>query len=184
MSIVALKRKSRRMNPSISGQNNNGFSLNGGYRNQGWVGQSSVGRHISYTPFRGAVPMGHGGNNGNYNYNVIKGGNFSANNSDIIKSTIKNSQTHMNSINVCDEDCKQSVVKNFPYTNNSKVYNIPSQTNNIDKIVSNNLCNVRIENTGNDNCNCKTFKPILFKNIGSLSQKEYISIKTSLCKNK
>lgn len=43
MSIVAMKRKSRGANNHISGYNG-GFSLNGGRRNQGWVGHSSLGR--------------------------------------------------------------------------------------------------------------------------------------------
>lgn len=47
MSIVAMKRKSRGMNHPVSGYGH-GFSLNGGHRNQGWVGQSSLGRSNSY----------------------------------------------------------------------------------------------------------------------------------------
>lgn len=42
MSIVALKRKANATkNANISGQGSNGFALNGVYRNQGWVGQTS-----------------------------------------------------------------------------------------------------------------------------------------------
>ena len=44
MSIVALKRKSDIMNSSIS--SNNQFSINGGYRNQGWIGHDSRGEII------------------------------------------------------------------------------------------------------------------------------------------
>ena len=43
MSLQVLKRKSRRFENRISGKDNNGFSLNGGYRNQGWVGQQLSG---------------------------------------------------------------------------------------------------------------------------------------------
>lgn len=44
MSLVALKRKTRRWKVPISGRTNGGFSLNGGYRNQGWIGQTTSSR--------------------------------------------------------------------------------------------------------------------------------------------
>ena len=45
MSIVALKRNSQRFIKPIShNQGNNGFALNGGLRNVGWVGQTSLSR--------------------------------------------------------------------------------------------------------------------------------------------
>lgn len=51
MSLVVLKNKSKRYINKISAERkekkNNGFSINGGYRSQGWVGQSSVGRYFS-----------------------------------------------------------------------------------------------------------------------------------------
>lgn len=50
MSIVALKRKANATkNANISGQGTNGFSLNGVYRNQGWVGQTSQFRQYDTT---------------------------------------------------------------------------------------------------------------------------------------
>lgn len=50
MSIVALKRKANATkNANISGQGANGFSLNGVYRNQGWVGQTSQFRQYDTT---------------------------------------------------------------------------------------------------------------------------------------
>ena len=42
MSIVTLKRKSNRYFKPVS--KNGSFSINGGYRNQGWVGQTNIGR--------------------------------------------------------------------------------------------------------------------------------------------
>ena len=41
MSEATLKRKSQRVKNTISGKDKNGFSLNGGYRNKGWVGQEN-----------------------------------------------------------------------------------------------------------------------------------------------
>jgi hypothetical protein len=44
MSLVALKRNARRRKAPISGRPGGGFSLNGGRRNQGWVGQTTAPR--------------------------------------------------------------------------------------------------------------------------------------------
>ena len=41
MSLVALKKNARRWKAPISGRPGGGFSLNGGRRNQGWVGQTT-----------------------------------------------------------------------------------------------------------------------------------------------
>lgn len=84
MSIVAMKRKSRGYNTPISGHGTNGFSLNGGYRNQGWVGQTSISRPVHRTLFKGTEPVGHGGNLGEYNV-AIQSGSCCANDSSIIK---------------------------------------------------------------------------------------------------
>ena len=52
MSIVALKRNSERyINPISHNQGNNGFALNGGLRNVGWVGQTSLSRIGSTSSF-------------------------------------------------------------------------------------------------------------------------------------
>ena len=74
MSLIVLKRKSRRYKAPVSGRGNNGFSINGGYRNQGWVGQDMLGRSLSHTPYRGVAPMGNGGTGGRYPQNIIDGG--------------------------------------------------------------------------------------------------------------
>jgi len=52
MSIVALKRNSERyINPISHNQGKNGFALNGGLRNVGWVGQTSLSRIGSTSSF-------------------------------------------------------------------------------------------------------------------------------------
>lgn len=85
MSLAVLKRKSRHFKAPISGQGTKGFSINGGYRNQGWVGQDTLGRHLGRTPYRGVVPVGHGGTQGEYKQSIVKGGPCSANDYNIIK---------------------------------------------------------------------------------------------------
>lgn len=86
MSIVAMKRKSRAANKPISGYGQ-GFSLNGGRRSQGWVGQSSLGRGLNGTRFRGATPMAVGklGND-----SIVNSGRCSANDPNIIKRSAMN----------------------------------------------------------------------------------------------
>ena len=85
MSIVAMKRKSRRFKAPVSGRGTAGFSLNGGRRNQGWVGQGSLGRSLGGTRFRGAEPMGHGGSYGTYRKSIVNSGSCCTNDPDIIK---------------------------------------------------------------------------------------------------
>jgi hypothetical protein len=65
MSIATLKRKSHTQYHNLSvGQK--GFSLNGGYRNQGYVGQENRSRFLSRTLMKGNVIKGHGGCCGKY----------------------------------------------------------------------------------------------------------------------
>tara|TARA_B100000508_G_C11408560_1_gene252085 strand:- start:150 stop:974 length:825 start_codon:yes stop_codon:yes gene_type:complete len=77
MSIVCLKNKTKhypRIAP-ISGKGENGFSLNGGYRNIGSVGQFRLIGNTTRTPFKGNTPKGNGGNGGQYfTFNTATGG--------------------------------------------------------------------------------------------------------------
>lgn len=64
MSIVALKRKTNATKNQSTGQD--GFSINGTTRNQGYIGQSLQSRTLIHTPFKGSEPKGHGGCCGAY----------------------------------------------------------------------------------------------------------------------
>jgi|UniRef100_A0A6C0IRA6 hypothetical protein len=66
MSIVALKRKTDATYKNLSTNQPTGFSLNGTRRLQGYVGQTSLSRHLSFTPMKGTVIKGHGGCCGTY----------------------------------------------------------------------------------------------------------------------
>ena len=90
MSIVAMKRKSRRYKAVVSGRGSAGFSLNGGHRNQGWVGQGVRGRSLGGTRFRGTEPMGSGGTNGTYKRSIVNGGRPCTNDPSIIKRSSSN----------------------------------------------------------------------------------------------
>ena len=94
MSIATLKRKTMRGgNPRldpVSGIGATGFSLNGGYRNIGAVGQFRMVSNVTRTPFRGTQPMGHGGFNGEYYNHPLNSGSCCTNEESIIKHSSKN----------------------------------------------------------------------------------------------
>jgi len=87
MSIVALKKKTaaKYNNMSVNVQQ---FSINGGFRNQGWVGQTSISRSLIKTPHRGATPRGHGGCCGTYNMSIVKPLEPCTNNNEVVKSSV------------------------------------------------------------------------------------------------
>ena len=69
-----------------------GFSLNGGHRNIGRVGQTNLGRSVTRTPFRGNAPMGNGGSNGKYPIVISNSGSCCTNRSDFIKPSSLNTK--------------------------------------------------------------------------------------------
>jgi hypothetical protein len=95
MSIVALKRNSRRFLAPISGYGNVGFSLNGGHRNIGAVGQTNLAKSVTRTRFRGALPMGTGGCCGQYKVSIHNSGSCCTNDSSIVKNSVKNNRGHI-----------------------------------------------------------------------------------------
>lgn len=92
MSIVALKRNSRRFKVPVSA---NGFSLNGTLRNIGSVGQTNLAKSVTRTPFRGPLPMGHGCINGAYPVVISNSGSCCSNDPNIIKKSTKNTRGHI-----------------------------------------------------------------------------------------
>jgi len=92
MSIVALKRNSRRFQAPISGRGHEGFSLVGGYRNIGSVGPTNLAKSVTRTPFRGIAPMGSGGCCGKFVISIANSGSCCTNDPGIIKKTVKNNK--------------------------------------------------------------------------------------------
>jgi len=92
MSIATLKKKTASLyNNQSVGQKQ--FSLNGGYRSQGWVGQSIISRSLPRTLARGNAIRGHGGLNGSYNKmngHTITSGLVDFNNNKVIKPSVGN----------------------------------------------------------------------------------------------
>ena len=94
MSIATLKRKTLkggnpRLDP-VSSIGANGFSLNGGHRNIGAVGQFRMISNVTRTPFRGTQPMGHGGFDGEYYNQPLNSGSCCTNDNAIIKHSTLN----------------------------------------------------------------------------------------------
>jgi hypothetical protein len=124
MSIATLKRKTR-ATARISGKQNGGFSLHGGHRNQGWVGQGSRGRSLGGTSFRGAVPRGAGGTNGLYPRIINNKGSCCSNDSSVVKRTTMTYQNYIDSIvpDRLHDECvcpAQIWVKDFSPLNHSQ----------------------------------------------------------------
>jgi len=69
MSIVALKRKTEARYNNLS-VNQKQFSINGTYRNQGYIGQTSLSRSLIHTPSKGNGPKDFNGRYANPNINA------------------------------------------------------------------------------------------------------------------
>ena len=166
MSIVALKRKTKHIISPISGKGKQGFSLNGGYRNQGRVGQTLFGRSLGGTKFLGSIPIGSGGCCGKYNLNIVNSGSSCTNDPNIPKRSSMNTKSRIQTglINPvggkyrnteCNKSCKKIWVKNTYSLNES-------QSDYIHKISSQAAAKVTrksdagIVNCDSGNSNCKT----------------------------
>jgi len=103
MSIAILKKKTASLyNNQSVGQKQ--FSLNGGYRSQGWVGQSVISRSLPRTLARGNAIRGYGGINGSYNTmngHTITSGLVNFNNNKVIKPSVINNSEMLEIRNKC-----------------------------------------------------------------------------------
>lgn len=159
MSIVALKRNSKRYKARVSGQGNKGFSLNGGHRNQGWVGQGVRGRSLTGTPYRGVAPMGNGGCCGTYVEKINnRSSNCCTNDVDIIKRSTMNTLGYIDSsityptsvfnTSCVDGKCPkiQNWVKDFSPLNHGQGEQI------FKKAREHGKCVIRVDDAGLDKC--------------------------------
>jgi hypothetical protein len=107
MSLATLKKKTGSLynNQSVGYKQ---FSLNGGYRSQGWVGQTMLSRSLPRTLARGNAIRGHGGSNGFYNKMngyTITSGLVDFNNNKVIKPSVKNPFEMFKIRNRCFKNC-------------------------------------------------------------------------------
>ena len=90
MSEATLKKKSRVLYNNLSVRQN-GFSLNGGHRSAGYIGQSTQSRHLTRTLAKGNVLRGNGGCCGTYLIsNVYPSELACLNNPNVIKPSVLN----------------------------------------------------------------------------------------------
>ena len=90
MSLATLKKKTQTKynNMSVGGdtKNNKGFSLVGSHRNQGYVGQGSLGRSLPRTIMKDNIIHGSGGCCGTYNVTtIVQSGVKCENDSSVVK---------------------------------------------------------------------------------------------------
>jgi hypothetical protein len=99
MSIATLKRKSlTKYNNMSVGQN--GFSLNGTHRNQGYIGQTSLSRSLPKTPMKGNTIKGSGGCCGTYLVTpIVQSAVKSTEDSSVVKKTVMNTSGMLSSRN-------------------------------------------------------------------------------------
>jgi|Laugrespbdmm15dd_1035085.scaffolds.fasta_scaffold00198_7 hypothetical protein len=88
MSIATLKKKTAAKYNNMS-VNVPQFSINGGHRSQGWVGQTTLSRSLPKTPMVGDTPRGSGGCCGTYNIaTIVQSAVTSTNNPEVIKPSV------------------------------------------------------------------------------------------------
>ena len=88
MSIATLKKKTAAKYNNMS-VNVPQFSINGGHRSQGWVGQTTLSRSLPRTLMVGNTPKGSGGCCGTYNVTtIVQSAVTSTNDSAVIKSSV------------------------------------------------------------------------------------------------
>jgi hypothetical protein len=88
MSVIALKRKTfAQYKNNSAGQPQ--FSINGPYRSQGFVGQTSLSRSLSKTIMKGNVAKGHGGCCGKYTQSpIVQTAVISLEDTSVVKSSV------------------------------------------------------------------------------------------------
>jgi len=110
MSIATLKRKTASKYNNSSVNSKQGFSLNGGYRNQGYVGQTSLSRSVTRTLMKGNALRGHGGCCGTFKTPpTMRTGICSTEDSSVIKSSVINTKGMLDVRYSCQDGC--NVVK-------------------------------------------------------------------------
>ena len=99
MSIATLKKKTQSAYHNVSvGQKQ--FSLNGGHRSQGWVGQDIRGRTLARSLAKGNTLRGHGGCCGTYPQpNVTPSEVKNTENSNVVKKSVLNYNGMMHTVN-------------------------------------------------------------------------------------
>lgn len=113
MSLATLKKKTahKYRNNSV---NQPQFSINGTYRNQGYIGQTSLSRTILRTPAKGPVFHGHGSCCGTYAIHELVPSVFSTENNRVVKPSVLSSKAMI-------ENKTQWSRRPFPFSSTKKM---------------------------------------------------------------
>lgn len=161
MSIVTLKKKSNTKYNTISGRGTQGFSLNGGYRNTHYIGQTSLSRPTIRTIFKGNTPVGNGGCCGTYKIDIIAP-QCCVNDNTIIKTSTKNTKGYILSEFIyptCNNETNNNACSNHTIWVKDTNPLSHTQSKHIQKVKQTCLtCNNHIVSTSsNENCQvCNT----------------------------
>ncbi len=103
MSLATLKRKTSAKYNNSSVNSSNGFSLNGSYRNQGYVGQTSLSRSLPKTPMKGNTVRGHGGKFGVYKISsIVQSAVKSTEDNSVVKKSVLTNDGMLDTRFICD----------------------------------------------------------------------------------
>lgn len=149
MSIVALKRNSRRFQVSISGRGNNGFALNGTHRNIGAVGVTNLAKSVTRTPFRGTDPVGHGGSGGRYVIDIYNSGDCCYNDNTIVKPSVITNKGRITKELFCCATNPNNLAKAPLYSNGQQGQYIK------DKVSASSAKCVVFDSNGSNGNNCR-----------------------------
>lgn len=177
MSIATLKKKTmHKYNNSSVGHGQ--FSLNGGHRSQGYIGQTSSSRSLIRTPMKGNTVKGSGGINGTYPQQILFSSDVSSlNDSSHIKRSVVSTNGMIKEkyrwirrplpFSVFKpkkiDECKYDIVKDKIVTSCSRVaISYPKEVDETDSLSA--LENGELQNGGNINCRVNTWDKIIYMN--------------------
>lgn len=157
MSLATLKKKSRRYFDPLSGKGKDGFSLNGGHRNIGYIGQN-LGKSVKRTREKfistgvnsgASVPQGHGGKNGQYIVQIYNSGSCNTNDSSIIKPSSKTNSGLLSDNKI---KCKETTYPNN-WVKNKSFSNMGNQSDYIqNKSNANSVCVTNLLDSSSNKC--------------------------------
>jgi hypothetical protein len=176
MSIATLKRKTAQTNKVVSSGRSQ-FSINGGYRNQGYIGQNNLFRSFPMTLMKGNVAKGNGGLCGAYNerHNIVSG-IYSENDPSVIKKSVVSNRGKI---------CNKSYLKSSESEQSSYITKLKDKT-----VADITLLNIRANNlSGIMNVTEVEKLPVnrvcnMIKIFGVASQGEYLKSNTTKLINK
>ena len=169
MSIATLKRKTQAKYNNVSvGQPQ--FSLNGTHRNQGYVGQTMLSRHLPTSLMKGNVIRGHGGCCGLYPIRpIVQSGINYQENSTVLKSSVITTMGMIENKYNCIGKCIQNTncagssrrinrVKPDSNNNNNSQQDYITSVANL-AVSESNLLTCKNTVVSSATCNCATTKP-------------------------